>query len=105
MAGEAHPSDWRNIPTRSRQLALAAVCGVLGGVALIAHFSASASRVVAPTLVARDAAGETLLANSGELFLVDAGESSTRHIPVAELGLRGPIMSLSSDGTDWYLGD
>ena len=105
MAGKTHPSDWRNAPARTRQLALAALLGIIGGVGLVMHFSGAAARTVGPTLIARNAAGETLLANGGTLFLVNADESQTLSLPVAELGLRGPVMSVSSDGKDWYLGD
>src|SRR5262245_10710935 len=105
MAGSTHPADWRNAPTLTKRLALAALLGVVGGVALAMHFSAAAAKVVGPTLIARNAAAETLLANGDTLFLVDANESKTLILPIEALGLRGPVMSVSSDGTDWYLGD
>ncbi len=63
------------------------------------------ARAVAPTLLARNASGETLLANGSTVFLVDAGEARTTSFPAEDLGLHGPLMSVSSDGRDWYLGD
>lgn len=105
MAGKTHPSDWRNASPLALQLALLAVIGVAVGVFCVTHFSAAAARTVGPTLIARNAAGETLLANGSTLFLVDAAETRTLSWPAADLGLRGPVMSVSTDGKDWYLGD
>lgn len=105
MAGKTHPSDWRNASALTKRLALFALFAVVGGVLLMTHFSAAAARLVGPTLIARNAAGETLTANGTTLFLVDAHESSTLSLPVEDLKLRGPVMSVSSDGRDWYLGD
>lgn len=105
MAGKTHPSDWSHAAPLSKLLALVALLGVIGGVILTMHFSAAAARVVGPTLIARNAAGEILLANRDTAFLVDAAEASTLRVPVEALGLRGPIQSVSTDGKDWYLGD
>src|SRR4030095_7419193 len=60
MAGKTHPSDWRNASPLTKRLALLALLGVVGGVVLTMHFSAAAADVVGPTLIARNAAGETL---------------------------------------------
>ena len=100
-----HPSDWRNAPARTKRLAAIALAGIVGGGVLTTIFSGAAARAVGPTLIARNADGETLLANPHRLFLVNADEQRTAILPVEELGLRGPVMSLSSDGVDWYLGD
>src|SRR5678815_2262859 len=105
MAGNTHPSDWRNASPLTKRLALIALLGVLGGVVLTLHFSAAAADTVGPTLIARNAAGETLLASRETVFLVDAGEANTRSLAVEALGLRGPVLSVTSDGKDWYLGD
>jgi hypothetical protein len=105
MAGKTHPSDWRNAPPLSKHLAVLAVIGVAVGVFSVTHYSAAAARTVGPPLIARNAAGETLLANGSTLFLVDATESRTLSWPATDLGLRGPVMSVSSDGEDWYVGD
>src|SRR4051812_11853998 len=105
MAGKTHPSDWSNAPPLTKRLALLALLGVVGGVVLTMHFSAAAADVGGPTLIARNAAGETLLANRDTAFLVDATEAKTLSLPVEALGLRGPVLSVSSDGSDWYLGD
>lgn len=100
-----HPSDWRNAPPRSKWLALAALLGILGGIVLVTIFSGAAAKAVGPTLIARNAAGELLLANSSALFVIDADEASSTRVPVEELDLRGPVMSVASDGTDWFIGD
>ena len=105
MAGKPHPSDWRNAPASTKRLALLALLGVIGGLILEMHFSGAVARAVGPTLIARNASGETLLANGGSLFLVDADEARTTRMPIEDLGLRGPVLSVSSDGRDWYLGD
>jgi hypothetical protein len=105
MAGKPHPSDWRNAPASTQRLALLALIGILGGLLLEIYFSGAVARAVAPMLMARNASGETLLANGSTIFLVDAGEAHTSSIAARDLGLRGPIMSVSSDGRDWYLGD
>jgi hypothetical protein len=105
MAGKTHPSDWRNASTRTKRLALLALLGVVGGVGLITHFSAAVARLAGPTLIARNAAGETLIANGITLFLIDAAESRTLSLTPENLGLSGPVVSVSSDGRDWYLGD
>ena len=105
MAGKKHPSDWSNAAPLTKRLALLALLGVVGGVALTMHFSAAAADVVGPTLIARNAAGDTLLANGDTVFLVDAGEANTQSIPLEAFGLRGPVLSAASDGTHWYLGD
>jgi hypothetical protein len=105
MAGKTHPSDWRNASPLTKRLALLAVIGVTVGVFSVTHFSAAAAKTVGPTLIARNAAGETLLANGSTLFLVDTRETHTLSFPAAELGVRGPVMSVSTDGKDWYLGD
>src|ERR1044072_7924848 len=105
MAGKTHPSDWRNASPFTKRLALLALIGVVGGVLLVTHFSAAAARSVAPTLLARNTAGETLLANGSMLFLVDSAEARTLRLSAAALGLSGPVLSVSTDGEDWYLGD
>ncbi|MDF3019115.1 MAG: hypothetical protein K0Q92_418 [Steroidobacteraceae bacterium] len=105
MAGKPHPSDWRNAPASTQRLALLALAGIIGGLLLEFHFSGAMARAVAPTLIARNASGETLLANGSKVFLIDAGEARTSSLSAEDLGLRGPIMSVSSDGRDWYLGD
>ena len=105
MAGKTHPSDWRNASPLTKRLALFALLGVVGGIVLMTHFSAAAARLMGPSLIARNAAGETLVANGITLFLIDADESRTLSLPVGDLKLRGPVMSVSSDGADWYLGD
>ncbi|HEX6396900.1 MAG TPA: hypothetical protein VFZ95_05715, partial [Steroidobacteraceae bacterium] len=105
MAGKPHPSDWRNAPASTQRLALLALLGLLGGLLLETHFSGAVARALTPTLFARNASGETLLANGSTMFLVDAGEAHTSSIAPADLGLRGSITSVSSDGRDWYLGD
>ncbi|HET9863459.1 MAG TPA: hypothetical protein VFP37_08450 [Steroidobacteraceae bacterium] len=105
MAGNLHPSDWRNASPSTKRLALLALLGVLSGIFLVNHFSARAARTRGPTMLARNDAGEILLANGRTLFLVDAGETRTLSLPVAQLGLRGPVLSVASDGKDWYLGD
>jgi sugar lactone lactonase YvrE len=105
MAGKPHPSDWRNAAPSTQRLALLALLGMLGGVVLVNHFSAAAAGTVGPTLLARNAAGETLLANGSTLYLVDSGETRTLNFPATDLGLHGAVLSISSDGRDWYLGD
>lgn len=105
MAGPTHPSDWRNAPPLTKRLALLAIIGVMVGVLCVTHFSAAAARAVGPTLVARNTIGETLLANGSTLFLVDATEERTTTFPAEDIGLRGPVLSVTSDGKDWYLGD
>jgi len=101
MAGNTHPSDWRNASPVTKRLALIALLGVVGGVALTMHFSAAAADTVVPTLIARNAAGETLLAGRDTLFLVDAGESKTQSLAVEALGLRGPrVVRAGNDAAD-----
>jgi hypothetical protein len=100
-----HPSDWRNAPARTKWLALAAVAGIAGGIMLTTIFSGAAAKAMGPGLIARNSAGETLLANSTTLFLVAADEASSVSLPIEALGLRGPVLSVSSDGADWFVGD
>ena len=88
MAGKAHPSDWRNASPSTQRLALLAMLGVIGGVLLAERFSATAAGTVVPTLIARNSAGETLLANGSTLFLVDAGEARIVLMAITDLGLR-----------------
>jgi hypothetical protein len=100
-----HPSDWRNAPSRTKRLALAAMVGIVGGLILTTIFSGAAARAVGPTFVARNSAGETLLANSARLFLVAADEAKATALHVDALGLRGPVTSITTDGTDWFIGN
>jgi hypothetical protein len=101
----AHASDWRNAPSHTKYLAFLALSAIVGGVALTTMFSAAAARAVGPTLIARNSAGEILLANLDTLFLIPADESRTAELSTQGLGLQGRVMSLSSDGKDWFLGD
>lgn len=77
----AHPSDWRDATSRTKGLAALALVLITGGVALTSIFSAAASRVVGPALIAQNTAGETLLANSDTLFVVAADEHRFRSVP------------------------
>lgn len=102
---DRNPTDWRNVPAHTQWLAVAAVLGIVGGLFLLNWFSGAAARAVGPTLVATNHIGETLLASSGTLYLVDAEQADATIIRAGELGLRGPVMSVSSDGTHWFIGD
>jgi hypothetical protein len=105
MTGKPHPSDWRNAPASTKRLALLALLGVIGGLLLETHFSGAVARAVSPTLMARNASGETLLTNGRSLFQVDGKQTTVSRLSIEDLGLHGPVLSVSSDGRDWYLGD
>ncbi len=97
-------SDWRHAALGTRILALIAVACVIGGVIGIEAFSRRAAEATGPHLTARNEAGDVLLASFRTLYLVPYDEA-VQALEVRDLGLRGPVLSLSSDGTYWYLGD
>lgn len=97
-------SDWRNASRSTRLFASIAVLGVLGGIVGVQLFSVRAAEATGPHLMARNAAGDVLFASFRTLYQVPHG-AAVQAMAVAELGLSGRILSLSSDGTRWYLGD
>ena len=97
-------SDWRHAALSTRIFALIALVCVIGGVIGTDAFSRRAAEAAGPHLMARNAAGDVLLGAFGTLYLVPHDEAA-QVLSVQALGLRGPVLSLSSDGDHWYLGD
>lgn len=97
-------SDWRHAARSTQVLALVAVLGVIAGVIGVGHFSRRVAETTGPHLMARNADGDVLFASFRTVYEVPHG-GTVRAIAAEDLGLRGHVLSLSSDGSRWYLGD
>jgi hypothetical protein len=97
-------SDWRHAALSTRIFALLALVCVIGGVVGVTTFSRRQAEATGPHLMARNAAGDVLLGAFTTLYLVPHDEG-VQVLDVEALDLRGPVLSLSSDGDHWYLGD
>lgn len=98
-----HPADWSQAPRSTKLLALAVIVLVAAGI-LAVQQAGRAYETQGPSRIARNPAGSTLIDAYEKLFLVDAQQHLTQ-LTAADLGLGGPINSITTQGDDWILGD
>lgn len=98
-----HVSDWSLAPRSTKAMALLVLLCLLVGIFLL-QLAGHAYEVQGPTRIARHTDGSVLIGAYEKLFLLDAEQHLTKLI-AKELGLVGPVNSITADNTDWLLGD